>query len=77
MTKDDYLFCVYLITMFIPDNILFRYYDLTISVLANWEAHTSSTEGEARCKEFKDNCPFMGKMPRLHNVMLCYTDNRK
>ena len=71
MTKDDYLFCVYLIPMFIPDNILCRFYDLTISVLANWEAHTSSTEDEATsCEEYGDNCPFMGKMPGLVKISL-------
>ena len=57
--------------MIIPDNILFRYnYDKMISVLSNWEAHTSDTEGEARCERFKHNCPFMGKMPRLYKRRL-------
>ena len=36
-----------------------------IRALSNWDAHTSATEGEGRCEEFEDDCPFMGKMPGL------------
>ena len=54
--------------MCIPDNIVFRN-GTKISALSNWEAHTSATEGEARCERI-DDCPFMGKMPGLVKISL-------
>ena len=51
------------------DDILFRY-NWRIRALSNWDAHTSATEGEGRCEEFGDNCPFMGKMPGLVKISL-------
>ena len=41
-----------------------------IPALSNWDAHTSATEGEGRCEKFKDDCPFMGKMPGLVKISL-------
>ena len=41
-----------------------------IPALSNWDAHTSATEGEGRCGQFDDDCPFMGKMPGLVKISL-------
>ena len=57
------------ITINITDDILFRK-SVVIPALSNWDAHTSATEGEGRCEEFGDNCPFMGKMPGLVKIGL-------
>ena len=41
-----------------------------IRALSKWDAHTSATEGEGRCEQFKGSCPFMGKMPGLVMISL-------
>ena len=41
-----------------------------IRALSKWDAHTSATEGEGRCEQFKGSCPFMGKMPGLVKISL-------
>ena len=41
-----------------------------VEALSDWARHTQDMASSAGCQKFGQSCPFMGKMPRLAEIVL-------